>query len=44
MAVDEPRLKCVHGKGWPDVAPALERLKQRYFMYVSLPYVLEINY
>ena len=37
MAVDEPRLKRAHGEGWPDVAPALERLKQRYFMCESLP-------
>ena len=37
MTIDAPRLNCVHGKGWPDVTPALERLKQRYFMYEGLP-------
>lgn len=29
---DEPKLKQIHCEGWPDVASALERLKQKYFM------------
>ena len=38
MAIDESGLKSVYGEGWPDVAPALERLRQRYFMYEGPDY------
>ena len=36
MVINESRLRRIYGEGWPDVEPALERLKQRYFMYEGL--------